>query len=254
MKNNSSIIYAFFLIIGDFLALVGAFSVAYILRVKFDDRPLIEQIPAETYLYGFMAVLPLWIIINFVIGLYRREVYDKRFAELGKLIVGTALGMLVVIGYDFIIDGTLFPARLVAVYGFGLSLVTLILFRMLARGLRAVLFSYGIGLNNVLIIGDGEIAQDMVEALENSRHTGPMRLFSVSAITAAICMGREENEDPARRERAALLRAGGRSLIEWQIMRLASAGFRDLIVNVSHLGEEIEAALGESVTAVFVKG
>lgn len=42
----------------------------------------------------------------------------------------------------------------------------------------------------------------------------------------------------------ALLRAGGRSLIEWQIIRLASAGFRDLIVNVSHLGGQIEAALG----------
>lgn len=41
----------------------------------------------------------------------------------------------------------------------------------------------------------------------------------------------------------ALLRAGGRSLIEWQIVRLVSAGFRDLIVNVSHLGDRIEAAL-----------
>jgi len=41
----------------------------------------------------------------------------------------------------------------------------------------------------------------------------------------------------------ALLRAGGRSLIEWQIARLVDAGFRDLVVNVCHLGEQIEAAL-----------
>ena len=42
----------------------------------------------------------------------------------------------------------------------------------------------------------------------------------------------------------ALLSAGGRSLIEWQIARLADAGFRELVINVCHLGEQIEAALG----------
>jgi MurNAc alpha-1-phosphate uridylyltransferase len=41
----------------------------------------------------------------------------------------------------------------------------------------------------------------------------------------------------------ALLRAGGRSLIEWLIARLMRAGFRDLVINVSHLGERIEAHL-----------
>lgn len=42
-----------------------------------------------------------------------------------------------------------------------------------------------------------------------------------------------------------LLEAGGRSLIEWQIRRLAAAGIRELAVNVSHLGEQIVAALGD---------
>jgi len=42
-----------------------------------------------------------------------------------------------------------------------------------------------------------------------------------------------------------LLEAGGRSLIEWQIRRLAAAGISDIAVNVSHLGEQITAALGD---------
>ena len=41
----------------------------------------------------------------------------------------------------------------------------------------------------------------------------------------------------------ALLPAGGRSLIEWQIVRLVEGGFRELVINVCHLGEQIEAAL-----------
>lgn len=43
----------------------------------------------------------------------------------------------------------------------------------------------------------------------------------------------------------ALLSAGGRALIEWQVERLVAAGIRDLVVNHSHLGEMIERALGD---------
>lgn len=42
-----------------------------------------------------------------------------------------------------------------------------------------------------------------------------------------------------------LLLAGGKSLIEWQIERLAAGGFRDIVVNHSHLGSMIEDALGD---------
>ncbi len=42
-----------------------------------------------------------------------------------------------------------------------------------------------------------------------------------------------------------LLKAGEHSLLEWQIIKLAAAGFRDLVINLHHLGEQIPAALGD---------
>ena len=42
-----------------------------------------------------------------------------------------------------------------------------------------------------------------------------------------------------------LLRAGGRSLIEWQIRRLQQAGVTDIVINHHHLGAQIESALGD---------
>lgn len=42
-----------------------------------------------------------------------------------------------------------------------------------------------------------------------------------------------------------LLRVGGRSLIEHLIAALAAAGFRDLVVNHAHLGQQIVTALGD---------
>ncbi len=41
-----------------------------------------------------------------------------------------------------------------------------------------------------------------------------------------------------------LLPVAGKALIEWQLEKLVAAGFRDLVVNVSHLGEQIETFLG----------
>ena len=42
-----------------------------------------------------------------------------------------------------------------------------------------------------------------------------------------------------------LLEAGGKPLIVWTIERLVGAGFNDLVINVSHLGERLEKALGD---------
>ena len=162
MKNNASLIYRTVLVLGDFLALSAAFAVAYIIRVKHDDRPLIEQIPAETYLSAILLVLPLWIVIHAAIGLYSKSVFESRFSELGRLVLGSVLGIMAVVGYDFIVDDNLFPARLVVVYGFGLSFGFLVIFRTLARKVRSILFSRGIGITNLLVVGNGESARSVI--------------------------------------------------------------------------------------------
>lgn len=41
-----------------------------------------------------------------------------------------------------------------------------------------------------------------------------------------------------------LLQAGGKSLIEYQLIRLANAGFTEIVINHAYLGEMIETALG----------
>jgi MurNAc alpha-1-phosphate uridylyltransferase len=45
-----------------------------------------------------------------------------------------------------------------------------------------------------------------------------------------------------------LLAVGGKSLIAWHLERLAADGFGEVIVNHAHLGERIEAALGDGGT------
>jgi exopolysaccharide biosynthesis polyprenyl glycosylphosphotransferase len=172
MKNNASIVYNFCLIIGDFLALLVAFVVAYILRVSVSNREISQAVSAVDYFKSFLIILPFFIIIFALLGLYGNRVHEKRFNELGKLLVGTFIGILFVISYSYIFNTPIFPARLVVLYGLLLAFFFVLLFRTIARGVRRELFRYGLGINNVLIIGDTKLAHTLMASLANTAVTG----------------------------------------------------------------------------------
>jgi N-acetyl-alpha-D-muramate 1-phosphate uridylyltransferase len=61
-----------------------------------------------------------------------------------------------------------------------------------------------------------------------------------------LAAGRGERMRPLSDARPKpLLEAGGKPLIAWQIERLVAAGFSDIVVNVAHLGAQIETVLGD---------
>lgn len=172
MKNNASVIYNFALIVGDALAITLAFSIAYILRVTISHVPTSAQVAADTYVAIVVSLLPFWILIFGLLGLYNARIYDKRFSELGRLFTGCFIGILFIISYAYLANVTVFPARLVTLYSFGLAFVFVLAERTLARGIRRQLFSYGHGINNVLLVGDNRTTQRLIDALSNTSVTG----------------------------------------------------------------------------------
>jgi MurNAc alpha-1-phosphate uridylyltransferase len=61
-----------------------------------------------------------------------------------------------------------------------------------------------------------------------------------------LAAGRGERMQPLTdRTPKCLLPAGGKSLIEWHLEKLATAGFVDVVINHAWLGEQIEAQLGD---------
>ena len=182
MKNNASLIYNACLVIGDALAITVAFTIAYILRVTLNHQPLSANVNAETYITILVSLLPFWILIFGLLGLYNLRVYDKRFSELGRLLVGTLIGILFVISYSYLTNTAIFPARMVTVYGFGLAFFCVFLFRTIARGIRRELFNYGVGINNVLIVGDTRTTHRLIDALSDTGTTGYKVLGVVGGV------------------------------------------------------------------------
>jgi MurNAc alpha-1-phosphate uridylyltransferase len=61
-----------------------------------------------------------------------------------------------------------------------------------------------------------------------------------------LAAGRGERMRPLTdRTPKPLLPVAGRPLIVWHLERLATAGFREIVINHAHLGEQIEALLGD---------
>jgi exopolysaccharide biosynthesis polyprenyl glycosylphosphotransferase len=179
MKSNASLIYNVFLVIGDFLALIAAFVGAFIIRSN-SSTPVAHPIHGTTYLGIFLTLLPFWILIFALLGLYNANIYERRFSEFGRLLVGSFIGMLFVIFWNFLSVHPIFPAKLVPIYGFVLAFVFLILFRNLARIVRTELFGFSVGLTRVLIVGGTDITDELVRSLADSRHSGYQVLGVVS--------------------------------------------------------------------------
>lgn len=180
MKNNASLIYNLFLVIGDFLALVGAFVGAYILRVRLHVRLNHEQlgiVHVKTYIGVFLILLPFWILIFALLGLYNSGIYENRFREAGRLLMGSFIGMLFVVFLNFAASKPIFPARLIPIYGFILSFIFLVIFRTIARFIRMLFFKQNIGLTDVLLVGSNPTTNELLEALTN-----PVTGYRVIAI------------------------------------------------------------------------
>lgn len=174
MKNSATTTYNIFLMIGDFLSLVLAFVGAYILRVTFTvgGTAPSNQIEALPYLQAFLMILPLWILVFGLLGLYNHNIYERRFSEFGRLLVGSFIGLLAVVFVDFLLLEPIFPGKLVPIYAFGLGFIFLLMFRNLARTVKVILHGFDKGITRVLIVGNTAISEELRTSLYNRRKSG----------------------------------------------------------------------------------
>lgn len=165
-------LYSLALVCADFLVLLAAFTLAYVVRVQLDPRPQVVEIYAHEFLATSLFIIPIWLVIFGFLGLYSQKVFSKRFNEWGRLLVGSFVGILVVLGYSFVINEPVFPARLVAVYALVGSFVLLVVGREGMRLLRLILFRLGRGISHVLVVGNSAATRDIVTQLSQTQRSG----------------------------------------------------------------------------------
>lgn len=172
MHHRNSKLYSFTLMIVDALVLIAAFVLAYVARVQYDPRPLLHNIYAYDYLFAFLLLVPFWIAIFGLIGLYQPATYNRRLVEWSKLAVGSFIGILLMIGWEYVSDKNLFPARLVVAYALGASFVLVVLEREGMRLIRTLSYLYGHNVKRVLLVGSSGVTSDLARSLAETHKTG----------------------------------------------------------------------------------
>ncbi len=164
--------YTLALVVFDVLAVLSAFVLAYILRVQLDNRPLVNEIGALDFFVTFAQLTPFWLITLWGLGLYSPAVYQKRLTEIGKLLMASFIGVLLIIGYDYVVLEPIFPARLVPVYAGIATFIFLVFGREILRLIRDIAYYFDRGIQRVMIIGSGDATKDIIENIGNTRRSG----------------------------------------------------------------------------------
>jgi len=168
MRKRSELFFSVILVPLDFLALLSAFVLSYILRVKLEGKPVAHPIPAIEFIQVISILLPLWILIFALSGLYAQSNLRGKLGEIGKVFVAVSSGVMLTILLDFFRAVSLFPSKAVPIYAYGLGLIFVLTSRILVRSLQRWLFQFGVGVHNTIIIGSGDIAQRMAPDLRQT--------------------------------------------------------------------------------------
>ncbi len=172
MLSKNTKLYSLVLVVADFIILLAAFTIAYLIRVRIDNRPLVNPVFAYDYIVMALSIIPFWIIVFASLGLYSSPVYNRRLAEWGRIAIGSVIGILVVIGWEYVTGKIFFPARLAALYALIASFALVLIGRELLRALRSLAFRYGYGISRVLIIGETAATAEIAEHLSATNQSG----------------------------------------------------------------------------------
>ena len=185
MPSRNAKLYSLFLLFADVFVLMLAFTIAYVLRVQNDPRPLLVPIYAQTYILTFLAIMPFWIVTFATLGLYSATTYNRRLVEWAKIAVGTVIGILLVIGYEYVSGERVFPARLVTAYALVGSFVLIVFERELMRFTKTLLFKFGRGTSRVLVIGNSSATKDIALNISETNKTG-YRVIAMNCPTRLV--------------------------------------------------------------------
>ena len=172
MPSRNTKAYSILLMIVDAIILAIVFSLAYYVRTQLDHRALLHAVYTTDYIISFLAIAPVWILIFASLGLYSADIYTRRLVEWSRIILGTFIGILLVIGWEYFTNIHIFPARLVASYVFIGSTAAIIIVRELIRDIRHELFRYGRGVSRVLVVGNSDATTDIALALGSTHKSG----------------------------------------------------------------------------------
>lgn len=157
----------------DYLMVVLAGISAYHLRFSqwsTEVRPVIFNLPFDTYSRSLMLVSAIIILIFIASGLYKIKA-RKLALELSHIFFACTAGLALVAIIIFF-QRELFDSRFIVLVGFFLAITYISFIHIFVRWLQKRLYSYGIGIGKLLIVGSGKTADNFISEFSSQKKYG----------------------------------------------------------------------------------
>lgn len=156
MKRKSDSVLRIALVVGDGLALILSYAMAYFIRVHVDPRPYEFESQLTEFTLTIVWLIPILLVILAALGLYKKSVFlgKSRLPEIWRVFLAALLSVGALIVYDYFTGENIFPVRIVAVTSVVLSFVFLMLERILVRFVARQIFKKNYGIKRVIIVGN----------------------------------------------------------------------------------------------------
>ncbi len=158
----------------DYLVVVGAGIAAYFIRFwqpVQQIRPAIFELSFEAYLTLLWGIALIWVLGFAMAGLYSMRGTRRPIDEIYKIILGSSTAVAILM-FIFFFSRSLFDSRFIIIAGWLFTTVFVIMARGMIRFIQHFLYRYGLGVHRVIVIGRGQLAQEVVENFKKDINAG----------------------------------------------------------------------------------
>ncbi len=158
----------------DFIFLVLAGISAYYLRFSnwsASRWPIVFNLHFPAYFHLLIIISALWIIIFFISGLYEIRNSRRLAQEIQKIFLACSTGFALVAVIIFF-QREFFDSRFIILVGWAFAVIYISLLHTFIRFLQRILFSYGIGVHQVILIGNSQTTDNLMAEFAKNKRSG----------------------------------------------------------------------------------
>lgn len=158
----------------DFLMLMAAAILAYEFRIGTfvaEIRPVIYNIKFGDYLLYAAMTAVVWQAIGALNGLYNIRSNRRLSQEIGKIVIATSFGLLLVV-FAIFLQRELFSSRFIILSAWVISIFTLSIGRWIIMLIQRSFFKQGLASIKVILIGSGKHAEIISDEIHDNVNLG----------------------------------------------------------------------------------
>ncbi len=165
--KKAELLFSFILLPVDYFMVFVAGIFAYQLRfipLFTDIRPILTEIVFKQYVTGLIFIPIVFIIIFALLGLYAIKSTRRLIDEMTLIFIACTASIALIIIIIFF-QRELFSSRFIVLIGWLLAIAMVMAGRLIVRGIQRAFLKKGIGLHNVVIIGNNKTTEDIVQQI-----------------------------------------------------------------------------------------